>query len=45
MDAFQLRERAWEHVSLGNLETASILMRRARELELTPPQPCTEVIL
>lgn len=36
MNAYQLRERAWEHVGLGNFETADLLMRRAFELEHAP---------
>lgn len=46
MDAFTLRERAWDHVGLGNFETADLLMRRAFELEHAPvAQPDTAVIL
>lgn len=46
MDAFTLRERAWEHVGLGNFETADLLMRRAFELEHAPVESAdTAVIL
>lgn len=48
MDAYQLRERAWEHFALGNFETAELLFRRAFAVEhgFTRVEcRCTEVIL
>lgn len=46
MDAYQLRERAWEHVGLGSFETADLLMRRAFELEHAPAVTASsEVVL